>query len=256
MVNALVSTPRGLYVATGRGLFVLRDDGRLHAVKALRERGTNGLAFDGRSLFVTTPGALHRLRIDGGPPTRSWWMPAGSRSLQKVAVGRGRVWLASEDRGAILGRRQGRSYRFEAFDRMAGLPSSWTLDISVDARGHAHVATLRDGLVTIDGRGRVRRVSSSIEPWLLHVSHGARGLWVGSQDGAALLGPEGKTLALSDLPDGRVYAIEEHQAMLYVATEVGLLQRPLAGKLDGPAPQPPEKGGRQAEVGAQRGHTG
>ncbi|MFP6684905.1 MAG: hypothetical protein VB934_09335 [Polyangiaceae bacterium] len=256
MVNALVSTPRGLYIATGRGLFVLPDDGRVRAVKALRERGTNGLAYDGRSLFVTTPGALHRVRVDGGPPTRSWWTPAGSRSLQRVAVGGGKLWLASEDRGAIFARRQGRGYLFESFDRMAGLPSSWALDISVDAVGRAYVATLRDGLVTIDRRRRVRRVGPSIEPWLLHVSNSSRGMWVGSQAGAALLDREGKTVALADLPDGRVHAIAEHEAMLFVGTEAGLLQRPLDLALDRPAPQRSRERSNETEIVAQRSHAG
>src|SRR5690606_34475190 len=177
MINDLEVTPRGMYVAAGEGLFVTRDGARFERVAYVTQGGANGLAFDGRSLWVTTPGALWRVRVSGGPRDRQWWMPGGSRSLQDVAVGASGVWLASEDRGAIRKTPRG----FEVYDRAAGAPSSWTLSIAVDPRGRAWAGTLRDGVFIVDRRGRIERVAGLPDAWILDVRPLGGDMFVGTQ---------------------------------------------------------------------------
>jgi len=216
MVNDLEVTPRGLYVAAAEGLFVTRDGRRFRKIDFVNQRGVNGLAFDGRSLWVTTPGALWRLRLRGGPRTKGWWMPGGSRSLQAVAANDKAVWIATEDRGLVRKRLRD----FQVVDRAAGMPSSWALDVAVASDGTAYAATLRDGVARVGLDGTVVRVEGIAEPWTLFVGLDGGQLAVGSQGGAFVKGAP----SLLPLPNPNVHAIERIASSMYVATEGGTLE--------------------------------
>jgi ligand-binding sensor domain-containing protein len=220
MINDLAVTPRGLYVADAAGLFHTRDGRTFDEVDAVTAGGVNGLAFDGKSLWATTPGALWRLRVAGGPRTRAYWRPGGTRSLQGVAVGPGgTVWLASEDRGAIKKTKQG----FDVFDRAAGAPSSWALAIAVDDDDTAWVGTLRDGLLRIDRRGRMQTVADLPDAWLLDVRAAAGRIFVGTQGGAAFVDPSGAVARVAHVPHPNVHAMHDGRGGLWIATEGGTL---------------------------------
>ncbi len=227
MVNALASTPKGLYVAAGEGLFRTTDGVHFDRVVEVSERGANGLAFDGKSLFVTTPGALHRLRIQGGPSRGAWWLPGGSRSLQSVSIAGSNLWMATEDRGVIrFDLRHGRRAQFDVFDRTRGLESSWMLDAAGTCDGGVIAATLQSGFVHIDAHGRAARLDGMPDPWGLTVHASRSGTWVGSQGGAALIS-NGTVRRVEGLPDGRVHAILEEADGVYFGTELGLAYLPV-----------------------------
>jgi ligand-binding sensor domain-containing protein len=222
MVNDLASTPRGLFVATSDGLFVTRD-GRTFTRHRRLTRAITGLAFDGHSLWVSAVAALHRLRVTGGPPTSSIWLPGHSTAVQDVAVAPdGTVWLATEDRGAV----RLRGDDVTLFDRAAGLPTSWTLSVDVGPDGTAWVGTLRHGLVAITPDGHHRRVPIP-DDWLLAVRATDDGrVFVGTQGGAfevSAAGGEDAVRALLPLPDRRVHEVQVIGDALYVGTEGGLL---------------------------------
>jgi len=221
MVNDLAVTPRGLYVAAAAGLFRSTDGKTFERVDFVDRRGVNGLAFDGKSLWVTTPGALWRVRVNGGPPSRTYWRPGGTRSLQGVAAGVHGVWLASEDKGAIHKQRRG----FEVFDRVSGAPTSWSLAVAVDDSGNAFVATLRHGLLRIDRRGRVRTIKGVPDEWLLDVRVLDGQVFVGTQGGAARIDDSGAIQPIADLPHPNVHAFYVGRGGTWVATEGGTLVR-------------------------------
>ena len=218
MINDLESTPEGLYVASSEGLFRTVDGSTFEQIERI-PRGANGLAFDGRSLFVSTPGSLWRLRIDGGPITRGWWRPGGSTAVQDVAVADdGVVWLATEDRGAI--RIDGDDVRL--FDRAAGLPTSWTLTVEVDTDGTAWVGTLRHGVIAI-APDHSHRTIQGTDAWLFRVRVQDDAVWLGTQGGAARLDRDGTVTELAHVPDPRVHEIVRIGDLRYVATESGML---------------------------------
>jgi ligand-binding sensor domain-containing protein len=236
MINDLEVTPKGLFVAAGAGLFLLRPNSDLlecstsesDACRSLvgdfvrntwvSQPGVNGLAFDGRSLYVTTKGCLWRVRVQGGPRDKEWWMPGGSRSLQSVATAGTDVWIATEDRGLV--RKKGN--RFDVFDKAAGAPESWFLDVTTDRRGNAYGATLRSGVVQVGKDGRVKQVMPKANPWGLFVGTTQGELWLGSQGGAAKR--KGKQTTLhSDVPHPNVHVVTRLNDKLYIGTEGGLL---------------------------------
>ncbi len=158
MINDLAATPHGLYVAANAGLYHSVDGEVFRKIDFVSARGANGLAFDAADgiLYATTPATLWRLPL--GPrkrrvSKRQWrprqfWLPGGARALQKVAVGAGAVWMASEDRGII----RFADGAFTVYDRAAGLPTSWIMDIEVveEARGHTlYAASFRHGLLRV-----------------------------------------------------------------------------------------------------------
>ena len=216
MVNDLAATPGALYVATTRGLFVTRDGARFRRVPLADGRGTTKLAIEGETLWAVSPVTLWRVPLGGGRP-RGWFLPAGSHALQSVDARGGAVWLASEDRGAI----RFRDGRFTIFDRAAGLPTSWSVDVAAADDGGAYVATLRHGLVRIAGDGRLSSVAGLPDTWLLRVARDASGLWVGTQGGATRLAADGPR-ALLGLPNPCVHATLAEGNSLWVATEGGL----------------------------------
>jgi ligand-binding sensor domain-containing protein len=222
MVNDLAATKDGLYVATTKGLYRTRDGRSFEHVLLRDAGGINDLAFDGKALWATSTASLWRIPIGRGERLRSYWEPAGSHSVQGVDVAGGQVWLATEDRGVL----HMVDNTFVPFDRAAGLPSSWVVDVAVNADGSAYAATLRDGLVRVQSDGRIETVSGVPDPWLLHVSRGKSRLWVGTQGGAVgLLGEQ--LTRLSWLPNPCVHALLETDTALWVATEGGLGRYPL-----------------------------
>src|SRR5207253_7373816 len=90
MINDLLVTPRGLYVAAAEGLFVTTDGRTFRREARVRERGANRLASSKRWLFVTTPSVLYAIGLDRDI-VRRWRHPAGSTALQSVTVSRGEV---------------------------------------------------------------------------------------------------------------------------------------------------------------------
>jgi ligand-binding sensor domain-containing protein len=243
MINALVATGDALYVATTRGLFVTRDGARFRRVHLADGRRVTDLALDGDVLWAVSPVTLWRVPLGAGRP-RGWFLPAGSRALQAVDVRGGAVWLASEDRGAI----RFREGRFTIFDRAAGLPSSWSVDVAAADDGGAWVATLRHGLVRIAGDGRSSVVAGLPDSWMLHVSRDASSLWVGTQGGAARVDADGAH-ALLGLPHPSVHATLVDGGSLWVATEGGLARYRV------PA-DPARSGARQEPVLASAGASG
>jgi ligand-binding sensor domain-containing protein len=207
MVNDLHVSPQGLWVASAEGLYFTADGRRFRREGRVRERAANRIASSARWLFVTTPFALHALKLDAPDTVRRWPRPAGSTSLQAVAVSGKNVWLASEDAGVI----RLRDGRFEAFDRASGLPSSWAVDVAAAPDGGVWVATLRDGALRLDARGNlVERADPS--RWGLRLYPDRGRILFGTQQG----------LAGAALPDPHVHALLHTAAGLWVGTEGGL----------------------------------
>jgi len=217
MINDLYATSSTLFVASNSGLFRSDDGQSFVAVDLIGTRSINHLACDGDTLWATNPAVLWEIPLDGQRKPRAYWQPGGTRSLQAVDVVHGQVWLASEDRGLM--RKRGR--KFEIFDRAAGLPSSWVVDVAALPDGGAVAATLRDGLVRVSARGAVTPLQGSPDAWLLHVGRDNKGLWVGSQGGAARV--QGKKVeALAHLPNPCVHVILRVETGVWAGTEGGL----------------------------------
>lgn len=217
MVNDLEATPKGLFVASGEGLYKSRDGETFEKVESITQRGANGLSFDGKSLWVTTPGALWRLRVQGGPRTRGYWLPGNARSVQAVHAKGGEVWIATEDRGLIRKKRGG----WEIHDKAAGMPSSWFLDVAIANDGTVYGASLRDGIVSIQNDGSVKRVEESPDAWGLFVSQIGGHVAMGTQGGAGWLGGA----EVPALPDPNVHAITAAGGWMVYATEGGTMMQ-------------------------------
>jgi ligand-binding sensor domain-containing protein len=237
MINDLAVAGAGrdqaLYVASTAGLFRTRDGQRFQRVHALDGRGAVDLAADGDTLWAISAGSLWRLPVRGPQRPRRFARPAGSGALQAVDVSGGVVWLASEDAGVL--RLAPGTETFQIFDRAAGLPSSWTVDVAATPDGGAYAATLRHGLVRIDPDGTARAAGAPLpDRWLLHVSAGARGagLWIGTQGGGAWMDTQaGRAQALPDLPDPRVHAFHDApDGGTWIGTEGGTV------RITGPPP--------------------
>jgi ligand-binding sensor domain-containing protein len=119
------------------------------------------------------------------------------------------VWLASEDRGVI----RFRAGKFESFDRASGLPSSWFVDVAPAAGGGVWAATLRNGAVRLDSNGRVRELGANPHAWGLRLYNDGGKMLFGTQQG---LGGD------AALPDPRVHALLRTARGLWVGTEGGL----------------------------------
>lgn len=232
MVNDLVSTPRGLFVAAGEGLFVSRDGQTFTRVADAPETQYNDLAFDGVSVYATTPAVVRRLPASrGAPRARAWWLPGGSHAMQAIAVAGGAVWIASEDRGAL--KISGRDVAI--YDRAAGFPSSWAVDVAALPDGGALVATLRHGLWRVAPDGAITPAAAP-DPWLLSVTATPGGaVLVGAQGGAAVL-DGGVATPIGPLPDPNVHAITLHGGALWVGTEGGTAVIGCADVASGRAP--------------------
>ncbi|MEM9490558.1 MAG: hypothetical protein AAGC55_15530, partial [Myxococcota bacterium] len=238
MVNSIVATPRGVYAAANAGLFHAADGETFRKVAFVTERGVNGLAFDGRTLWATSPATLWRIRVQGGPRNRSYWLPGGARAVQRVAVARGAVWMASEDRGIIRFARG----KFQVLALATGLPTSWVMDVTAGPGDTVYAATFRHGLLALDvgedgsaaalDRLSVRAIPETPDPWQLHVSRHGDDIWVGTQRGAARIASDGTTTTVRDgLPHPCVHAITSFAGQVWLGTEGGvyIVPQPASG---------------------------
>ncbi len=228
MINDLLAVEGALFVAASEGLFVTRDGEHFRRVTALKEPVAD-LAYDERrrEVLAVTNTTLWRLASSGGR-ARALFRPGGSRSLQAVTVaGDGVVWLASEDRGALklVGD------RVEIYDALAGLPSSWAIDVGVSKEGVAYVGTLRHGAVALaldgspPGPSEVRALhGTETGRWTLSVTPALEGgVWVGAQDGLTRIAGSTRQ-PLSGVPHPCVHAVFEPDAhQLWIGTEGGTL---------------------------------
>jgi ligand-binding sensor domain-containing protein len=241
MINALVATSTSLFVGTSNGLFRSMDGLTFESVDFV-EGAVVGLAYDETSLWASTTGALYRIKCEGGPPSDVWWMPGGSRSLQKISAIPGAVWLATEDRGSVLMRANARTVSadrpFSIFDRSRGLASSWSLSTAALDKGGALMSTLREGLIHIKEDGSFEQMPTTVSPWGLATMAEGDDVWFGSQGGAERLSlSTGQRSKILGLPDPRVHAFlrdnrrgkEEH---VWIGTEGGLarVRAPLTSK--------------------------
>lgn len=228
-INALQATSRHLFVGTSEGLF-RTENGRDFTRVEFVEDAVVGLAHDGTSLWASTPGALYRIRDGKGPPSDVWWLPGGSRSLQKVSAVPGHVWIGTEDRGAVHMRTTSKTMAkdkpFTVFDRTAGLPSSWSLAVAALPDGGAVMTTLREGTSAIDAAGAQRALRLPVGDWGLSTLAEAGGVWLGTQDGAAFYDlNSGTATRVHGLPDERVHVIyrdPRRPTRVYFGTENGL----------------------------------
>ncbi|ACY14875.1 hypothetical protein [Haliangium ochraceum] len=232
MVNDMVATADALYVAANSGLYRSADGVGFERIEFVSSSGVNGLAVDGDVLYATTPSALWRVplaaRDASGRRLRpaSYWLPGGSRAMQKVSVGAGAVWMASEDRGVI----RFAEGRFEVFDRAAGMPTSWVMDVAV-SDDTMHAVSFRHGLIAVpldaaSGAPRVeaaRLVGELPDTWLLRARAVGDALWVGTQQGAARVSASGVE-TISEVPHPCVHAIASWAGATWLATEGGLVR--------------------------------
>ena len=219
LVNDLVATPDGLFVATADGLFRSADGRRFERVAAV-DRAINDLAFDReqRVLYATNPALLFRLPLSKSRiKPRQFWLPGGSRSLQAVAARNGDVWLASEDRGALHLVRG----KFQIHDRAAGLPSSWAVDVAIADDGTVYLATLRHGVVRIRGNVATALPQWS-DPWTLFVDVDRGELWIGTQHGAALVSGD-QVRSIGPLAQPCAHVVTAIGDRIWIGTEQGLL---------------------------------
>jgi hypothetical protein len=234
MVNDMIATPHGLFVAATGGLYRSVDGVSFERIEFVSARGVNGLASDGAVLYATTPATLWRIPLverdarGRKQRPRQHWLPGGARAIQKVAVGAGAVWMASEDRGVI--RFDGS--QFQVLDRASGWSTSWVMDVAVAQDRTLYAATFRHGLVAVDldeagmpRPERARAVPGLPDSWLLrmHLHEGA--LWVGTQEGAARV-HEHDVAVVRGLPHPCVHAVAIHRGQVWLATEGGLALLP------------------------------
>ena len=222
MVNDMLEFRGALYVAANEGLYVTRDGIAFTRVHAVNARGVTALSANRHALYVTSASALWALRLDRtGPPVARWWTPAGSRSLQGVVADERGAWLASEDRGVI--RFDGT--KFTAYDRLAGLPTSWVDAVASDGRGGVYAATLRHGALHVEADGKWQRLQGLPSEWTLSVARADGKVCVGTQAGAVCY-DDGSPAPypserLGGLPDMRVHTMAAINGGLVVGTEGG-----------------------------------
>ncbi|MBN1606837.1 MAG: hypothetical protein JW940_09390 [Polyangiaceae bacterium] len=226
LLNDVLGTDRGLFVASSQGLYWSEDGIRFEREQRVVEHSINDLAYDAKRqlLYATATNSLWKIALgDGKRSVRAWYQPGGSRSLQAVDVGPdGEVWVASEDRGVM---RKAGTRSFIVYDRLAGLPSSWAIDVLATSGQRALAASLDHGVMLVGGSAPARTVATP-DAWMLFLGRdgaSADGVFVGTQGGAALMrGPQGTSELFRGLPDPRVHAVARLTTGLWVATEAGL----------------------------------
>lgn len=222
MLNDVLGTNEGLFVATSEGLFRSEDGQRFERDVRVAEKAITDLAYD-QSTHVLYAAATNSLwEIDLGKPRkypRSTYQPGGTRSLQAVDVSPdGTVFLATEDRGVL---RRDAHKRYTAFDRLAGYASSWVIDVLALDEQAALGGTLRHGVFSTDGH---ERVGDEFDAWVLFLGrdvHDASTVFVGTQEGAGLV-QNGKIRTLEGLPNGCVHTLVRASDGIWVGTEGGL----------------------------------
>ena len=231
MVNDVLATKDALFVAANEGFFFSRDGSKFERVDALGRDATGLAAFGAKNgdttVFVTTTAAVHRVRLRRRAIVEAnFWRPAGTRSLQGIAVSDRVAWIASEDRGVIRFDPSSNAPTFTAFDKLAGAKTSWVVALAGDDRGGVFAATLRDGVFHVDARGAMREVRGVPNEWTLDASFARGTLCVGTQSGAACWSDWTKepSRVLVGLPDARVHDVERLGDRLFVSTEAGLAE--------------------------------
>jgi ligand-binding sensor domain-containing protein len=222
MGNDMIVTRKGLVVAAGEGLFVSKNGKSWKRWPSIKDKGFNDLALAGDMLYATTAGSLWRIELKKKRKPRSEWKPGTSRAVQAVAADGASVWITSEDRGAL---RRADDGTFSIFDRAAGLPTSWAIDVALQA-GEVWVATLRHGLLRRDAAGAWTRIAGLESQWGLFVGPDAAGtgVWFGSQDGLFHVDADGTVTASTvSLPDPVVHVVFPDGAALWIGTEHGLV---------------------------------
>lgn len=221
MVNDVAVLGGVLYVAANEGFFSSPDGVRFDLVPAIGARSITGVApGPNGTLWVTSTGALYAVPAGGrGRVLAAHLAPAGSRSVQSVVSDGARgAWLATEDRGAV----HFDGARFTAWDRLAGLPSSWVVAVASDGSGGVYASTLRNGFMHIARDGTYAPVAGAPGDWALTASRRGGVLAMGSQEGAHLVDAAGRVRALGALPDRRVHLFVQSGRTLLVGTESGL----------------------------------
>lgn len=213
-VNALLATQEHLFVAAHEGLFMSSDGVSFSRVRAVDERGINGLAVMGDTLFVTSAASLYKLGLRG-ERRDVLRRPGGSLAIQSVSTRGSDLWLATEDRSAL----RVRQHAVTTFDALSGLGSSWVLDVAPGPGGTTYAATLKDGLFAISREGQVRKLPLGSE-WLLKLAWVDDTLLVGSQDG--LLAYSSTKPSALRLPLGCVHAFAQLDSQVWIGTETGL----------------------------------
>ncbi len=223
MVNDLSVGQGRLFVAANEGLFSSRDGDHFDRIDLGDTRAATGVAIRGDELHVTTTAAYWKIRVTKTSTKieQSTWRPAGSKSLQAIAVSASNVWIASEDRGAILvtGR------KVQSFDRLSGLPTSWGVDITEDGAGGVFMGTLRDGVVHVQPGGQWSRVVGLPSDWISSVSFDDGMLCVGTQGGGACTRDASlpSNIAFEGVADPRVHAVVRVAGVWVVGSEAGVV---------------------------------
>lgn len=222
MLNDVLGTPAGLFVATSEGLFISDDGEGFRRDSRVPEPAVTDLAYDAHRgiLYVAATNSLWEVDlIKPRKYARSTYQPGGTHSLQAVDVGEdGSVFLASEDRG-VLKREAPKNY--VAFDRLAGYASSWVIDVLAVGNGAALAGTLRHGVFATDGKSPV---DSRVDPWVLFLGRDASSkdtVFVGTQQGAAIV-ERGEIRTLPGLPNSCVHTMARLSDGLWVGTEGGV----------------------------------
>jgi hypothetical protein len=222
MGNDMAVTSKGLVVAAGEGLFVSNNGKTWKRWPRVADKGFNDLAVAGTTLYATTPGSLWTIELKKKRKPRSVWKPGTSRAVQSVAADGDAVWISAEDRGALARAADG---TFTIFDRAAGLPSSWVIDVALSG-DDVWLATLRHGLVRRDASGAWTRVAGLESEWGLFVGPDASGtgVWFGAQSGLFHVDGDGAvTTPPVALPDPNVHVVVPDGDALWIGTEGGLV---------------------------------
>jgi len=116
---------------------------------------------------------------------------------------------------------------YQIFDRAAGLPTSWAVDVAVVGRS-VWVATLRHGLLRRGSDGLWAQVPALAGEWLLFVGPDAvgRGVWVGGQGGLYHVDGAGQVSGFTGLPHPNVHVVVERGGEVWIGTEGGLVRAP------------------------------
>lgn len=217
MINDLLSVDGVLWIAATEGLFRTKDGVTFERETSIKPRGVNGLARDGETILVTTPGALWTVPLGKGR-TVAQARPGRTRAIQGLVQTADATWLTTEDRGVVRVDSNGDTTRF---DLAAGLPASWFLAAAADERGNIFAGSLRNGVTVLEPNGSHRQVKGLPDTWIFDVTRVGDTIMVGTQNGAALIRDDQVTV-LPDLPHSNVHGFAEYRGQLWVATEGGL----------------------------------
>ncbi|MGH1347960.1 MAG: hypothetical protein ACRBN8_40775 [Nannocystales bacterium] len=226
MINDLAFVDGVLWIAATEGLFRTTDGITFEREASIRPRGVNGLARDGDTLLVTTPGALWTVPLGRGR-TQAQRRPGKTRAIQGLVHTADATWLTTEDRGVVRVAANGDTTRF---DLAAGLPASWFLAAATDSQGNIFAGSLRNGVTVLEPDGSHHSVEGLPDTWVFAVTRIGDTIFVGTQDGAAAIRGDDVTI-LPDLPHSNVHGFAHYRDQLWVATEGGAAVRDQSPRL-------------------------